>query len=307
MSRTVEPILHNTHSISVTDTARTSAFSTSLPSVKKPSPRKKILGLLGGGLLMLIALIYSLPILYMVLSSFKREVDVAPPTLGFTPTLENYRAVIGPELLAHLGNSVGITLTTVVLTVVLGVPAAYSIVFGRLRNPTARYNWYITTTLLPAVAVILPIYVILSRLGMLDSPVAMVLLYTSIGIPLMVWMAVTYMSDIPSSIIEAAQLDGCTRIQAFRNVILPIVRGGILSTAMLVFIVTWNEFLFAISFTFTTSPTIPVYMNQYMTQQGLFWGKMSAVATVAVLIPVLLGFIAQRSLIKGLLSGAVKE
>lgn len=276
-------------------------------SISRPSARRKILRLLGGGLLMMIALIYSFPILYMVLSSFKREADVAPPSLRFTPTLENYRSVINPELLAHLGNSVGITLATVVLTVVLGVPAAYSIVFGRLRNPTGRYNWYITTTLLPAVAVILPIYVIMSRLGLLDSPVMMVLLYASIGIPLMVWLSVTYMADIPSSIIEAAQLDGCTRVQAFRAVILPIVRGGILSTAMLVFIVTWNEFLFAISFTFTQSPTIPVYMNQYMTQQGLFWGKMSAVATIAVLIPVLLGFIAQRSLIKGLLSGAVKE
>lgn len=287
--------------------ARVTTPSASSTPVPKQSARKKFLGLLGGALLMLIALTYSFPILYMALSSFKREVDVAPPSLTFTPTLENYRAVVGPELLAHLGNSVAITLTTVALTVVLGVPAAYSIVFGRLRNPMNRYNWYITTTLLPAVAVILPIYVILSYLGLLDSPVAMVLLYTSIGIPLMVWMAVTYMSDIPSSIIEAAQLDGCTRVQAFRSVILPIVRGGILSTAMLVFIVTWNEFLFAISFTFTQSPTIPVYMNQYMTQQGLFWGKMSAVATIAVLIPVLLGFIAQRSLIKGLLSGAVKE
>ncbi|MGP9708278.1 carbohydrate ABC transporter permease [Brachybacterium sp. AOP24-D1-21] len=287
--------------------AQPSTSINSSSSIPKPSARKKILGLLGGGLLMAIALIYSFPILYMVLSSFKREVDVAPPSLSFTPTLENYRAVIGPELVAHLGNSVGITLTTVVLTVVLGVPAAYSIVFGRLRNPIGRYNWYITTTLLPAVAVILPIYVILSRLGMLDSPIMMVLLYTSIGIPLMVWMAVTYMADIPQSIIEAAQLDGCTRVQAFRTVILPIVRGGILSTAMLVFIVTWNEFLVAISFTFTQSPTIPVYMNQYMTQQGLFWGKMSAVATIAVLVPVLLGFVAQRSLIKGLLSGAVKE
>lgn len=299
--------MHTSPSMSAPAPARGSVSSKSAPPTPKPSARKKIFRLLGGGLLMAIALIYSFPILYMVLSSFKREVEVAPPSLSFTPTLENYRAVISPELLAHLGNSIGITLTTVVLTVMLGVPAAYSIVFGRLRNPTGRYNWYITTTLLPAVAVILPIYVILSSLGMLDSPIAMVLLYTSIGIPLMVWMAVTYLADIPKSIIEAAQLDGCTRFQAFWNVILPIVRGGILSTAMLVFIVTWNEFLFAISFTFTQSPTIPVYMNQYMTQQGLFWGKMSAVATIAVLIPILLGFIAQRSLIKGLLSGAVKE
>lgn len=161
--------------------------------------------------------------------------------------------------------------------------------------------------MLPAVAVVIPIYLIANALGLLDTIFLLVLLYTSIGIPLMVWMATRYMSDIPISILEAAQIDGATRWQAFLRVILPIIRGGLISTALLVFVITWNEFLFAVSFTFTEAGTLPVYMNRFMTQQGLFWGKMSAVATIAVLIPVVLGFVAQRSLIKGLLSGAVKE
>lgn len=257
--------------------------------------------------LFLIAIAYSFPILYMVFSSFKTEQEIAPPSWTFNPTLENYQTVINDDLLGHLGNSIFVTLLTVICTLVLGVPIAYTIVFGRLRRPTAHFNWYITTTLLPAVAVIIPIYLIANALGMLDSIFLLVLLYTSIGIPLMVWMATTYMSDIPISILEAAQIDGATRWQAFLRVILPIIRSGLISTALLVFVITWNEFLFAVSFTFTESGTLPVYMNRFMTQQGLFWGKMSAVASIAVIIPIILGFVAQKSLIKGLLSGAVKE
>lgn len=263
-------------------------------------------GLRAAGLFV-VAAAYSFPILYMIYSSFKREQDIAPPSLTFVPTLENYEAVISDALFKHALNSVSITSATVILTLLLGVPVSYTIVYGRLRKPLAHYNWYITTTLLPAVAVIMPIYLILNWLGVLDSPIAMIALYTATGIPLMVWMCTTYMLDIPQSIIEAAEVDGCTRLQAFFSVILPIIKGGLISTALLVFIITWNEFLFAVSFTFTESSTLPVYMNRYLTQQGLFWGKMSAAATVAIIVPVIFGFVAQKSLIKGLLSGAVKE
>jgi len=278
-----------------------------MSQMRKTPTKKRALRLLGVVALFAIAIGYAFPILYMVYSSFKPEQQIAPPSLEFTPTLENYQAVVNGELLKHLNNSIVVTVGTVLLTLVLGVPIAYTIVFGRLRNPTAHFNWYITTTLLPAVAVIIPLYLLMNWLGLLDSVLMLIVLYTSIGIPLMVWMSTTYMSDIPVSILEAAQLDGCTRGQAFVQVILPIIKGGLISTALLVFITTWNEFLFAVSFTFTEAGTLPVYMNRFMTQQGLFWGKMSAVATIAILIPVVLGFVAQKSLIKGLLSGAVKE
>ncbi|KQQ49431.1 carbohydrate ABC transporter permease [Plantibacter sp. Leaf314] len=268
---------------------------------------RKLTGALAAVALFAVAIVYSFPILYMVYSSFKSEQDIAPPSWTFAPTLENYQAVITPDLVHHLVNSIVITVITVILTLILGVPIAYTIVFGRLKRPTVHFNWYITTTLLPAVAVIIPIYLIVNWLGLLDSPLVLVLLYTSIGIPLMVWMCTTYMTDIPVSILEAAQIDGATRWQSFISVMLPIIRGGLISTALLVFVLTWNEFLLAVSFTFTESGTLPVYMNRFMTQQGLFWGKMSAVATIAVIVPIILGFVAQKSLIKGLLSGAVKE
>lgn len=258
-------------------------------------------------ILFAIAIAYSFPIGYMLLSSFRREQDIAPPSFEFNFTIENYQAVINDALYLHLANSLVLTLGTVLCTILLGVPVAYTIVFGKLRRPLTHYNWYITTTLLPAVAVIMPIYLILNWTQLLDSRFAMIALYTSIGIPLMVWMCTTYMLDIPQSIIEAARVDGGTRVQVFFQVILPIIRGGLISTSLLVFIITWNEFLFAVSFTFTKASTLPVFMNRYLTQQGLFWGKMSAAASIAILIPVILGFFAQKSLIKGLMTGAVKE
>ena len=271
------------------------------------SPLRSVRSLVRAILLFVIAIAYAFPILYMAFSSFKREQDIAPPSLTFAPTLDNYKAVVSDELFKHLVNSVAITTSSVVLALVLALAIAYTIVHGKLRKPLTHYNWYITTTLLPAVAVIMPIYLILNWMHLLDSPGALIALYTAAGVPLMVWMCATYMLDIPQSIIEAAQIDGCTRWQSFYRVILPIIKGGLVSTSLLVFILTWNEFLFAVSFTFTRSPTLPVYMNRFMTQQGLFWGKMSAAATIAIIVPVIFGFVAQKSLIKGLLSGAVKE
>lgn len=269
--------------------------------------RRKIFTGAGSVALFALAVVYSFPIFYMAFSSFRPERDIAPPSLNVNFTLDNYSAVMGRDLISHLSNSIIVSIGTIVLTVVLGVPIAYVIAFGKLKKPEGLYNWFITTTLLPAVAVIMPLYLILDYIDALDSLFTLIILYTSVGIPMMVWMCTTYMRDIPLSILEAAEIDGCTRWQTFWNIIVPTIRGGVISTSLLVFIITWNEFLFAIAFTFTDAGTLPVFMNRFMTQQGLFWGKMSAAATLAIVLPILFGFVAQKSLIKGLLTGAVKE
>lgn len=255
---------------------------------------------------MVLGILYCFPIIYMVWSSFRPEMNIAPPSWNFDVTLDNYRAVINDEFFFHLRNSLLITSATVLLTILFGVPAAYALVFGRLKKAASIYNWFITTTLLPAVAVILPIYLILNFASLMDSIIVLILLYTAAGIPLMVWMMKTFLEDVPYSIIEAADTDGSSRWRTFFVILLPIIRAGLVSTAMLVFITTWNEFLFAVSFSFTKSPTLPVFMNRFLTQQGLFWGKMSAVGTIIIIVPVATGFFAQKSLIAGLTSGAVK-
>lgn len=253
-----------------------------------------------------LALIYAFPILYMLITGFKPEQQVAPPTLTFTPTLENYGAVIKQDLLLHSFNSVLITIATVALTILLAIPAAYSLVFGSLKNADGVYYWFITTTLLPAVAVVIPIFLVFNYTGLLDSRLGLVLLYTGAGVPLMIWMVRTFFTDVPYEIIEAADIDGCTRFTSFFRIILPLVRGGIFSTSLLVFITTWNEFFFAVNMTYSKSATLPVYLNRFLTQQGYFWAKMSAASTLVVVIPVILGFFTQKTLVKGLTLGAVK-
>lgn len=253
-----------------------------------------------------LALLYAFPILYMLVTGFKPEEMVAPPRLMFTPTLDNYDAVISEDLMLHSFSSVFITIATVVLTTLLAVPAAYSLVYGNLKKAEGIYYWFITTTLLPAVAVVIPIYLAYNFIGLLDSKIGLILLYTGAGVPLMIWMVKTFFTDVPYEIIEAADIDGCTRFTSFFRIILPLIKGGVFSTALLVFITTWNEFFFAVNMTYSKSATLPVYLNRFLTQQGYFWAKMSAASTLVVVAPVILGFFTQKTLVKGLTLGAVK-
>lgn len=253
-----------------------------------------------------IALIWVFPIFYMIVSSFKAEADVVIPGFIFSPTLENYKTVLSDTFFQYLGNSVLITLGTVIVTVLLAVPAGYALVFTPLKNPDNVYFWFVSTTFLPAIAVIIPVYLIFKNIGLVDNPLALVILYCGAGVPLMIWLVTNFFKEVPTEIVEAASLDGCNRLQAFWKIMIPLVRNGIFSAALLVFIITWNEFFFAVTITYTEAATLPVYMSKYMTQQGYFWGKMCATGTLICIIPIILGFFTQKALVKGLTSGSVK-
>lgn len=253
-----------------------------------------------------VVLLWLFPMLYMFLSSFKFESQVAVPSLAFTPTLENYRAVVTPEFFKHLNNSVLVTAGTVAVSAILGVLGAYALVYSSLKKANNIYFWFITTIFLPAVAVITPVYIVLAKLHLLDTKLALILLNTGAGIPLMIWMCTTYFKEIPGEIVEAAKIDGCSKAGTFFKIMLPLIKNGIISSALLVFIVTWNEFFFAVTATATQSATLPVYMSKFMTQQGFFWGKMSAAGTMVVMIPILIGFFTYKSLVRGLTAGSVK-
>ncbi len=267
---------------------------------------KKVKNLSVNSVTWIIAVLYASPIFYMILTGFKPEEKVAPPQFLFTPTLENYRAVISNDLVLHSFNSVFITIVAVILTVLLSVPAAYSLVYGSLKNAQGIYYWFITTTLLPAVAVVMPIFLALNYIKLLDTRLGLILLYSAAGVPLMIWLVKTFFEDIPYELIEAADIDGCNRFASFFKIILPLIRGGIFSTAMLVFITTWNEFFFAVNMTYSKAATLPIYLNRFLTQQGYFWAKMSAASTLVVIIPIILSFFTQKTLVKGLTVGAVK-
>lgn len=257
-------------------------------------------------LMIVIALIWCFPIIYMVVSSFKEESQVGIFGFIFQPTLANYQTVINADFFDYLKNSLIVTTLTVIISTLLAVPVSYALAFVKMKDPDSLYFWFVSTTFLPAISVITPVYLIFNALKMVDTVGALIVLYVGAGVPMTVWLVTNYFREIPKDLVESATVDGANRRQTFFKIMIPLVKNGIISSALLVFILTWNEFFFAITVTYTKSATLPVYMSKWMTQQGYFWGKMCASGSLIVLIPILLGFFAQKSLVKGLTAGSVK-
>ncbi|GIM46724.1 sugar ABC transporter permease [Collibacillus ludicampi] len=255
-----------------------------------------------------LALLFFFPILWMIITGFKLEGDAVkmPPSLIFTPTLENYQQIWDSGVVLYLKNSAMISLTSTLLALILGVPAAYALAMFKMKKGDDILFWFISTKMLPAVGVIVPVYLVFKYLNLLDTPISLIILYTAMNVPLVVWMMRSFFKDIPYELIEAYQVDGATGWQGFFKVTLPLVRPGIISTSLLCLVFAWNEFFFGVTLTYTHAATMPIFMASFMTQEGLFWAKMSAVATLAILPALILGWFTQKQLVRGLTMGAVK-
>jgi len=257
----------------------------------------------------LLAFLMFFPILWMVLTAFKTEQDAFafPPKFIFTPTLENWQvALVGTDYLNFLGNTLLITGLSTLAALILGVPAAYAMAFYATRRTDASMLWVMSTRMLPPAGVIVPLYVIFQRLGLLDTFTGIIIIYTGMNVPLVIWMVRSFMVDIPFEIIEAARMDGVTLWQEIRNMVLPLIVPGLAATALLCFIFAWNEFFFAFNLTTKTAAPLSVYISSFKTAEGLFWAKMSAAATATVFPVLMAGWVAQRQLVTGLTMGAVK-
>lgn len=261
------------------------------------------------GLTLLLAFLMFFPILWMVLTSFKTE-QIAfafPPRLFFTPTLENWRiALVGTDYLRFLWNTLIITGISTLLALVLGVPAAYAMAFYPTKRTDGSMLWVMSTRMLPPVGVIVPLYILFQRLSLLDTHLGMIIIYTAMNVPLVIWMVRSFIIDLPFEIIEAARMDGVVLRQEMFNIILPLIVPGLAATALLCFIFAWNEFFFAFNLTTKSAAPLSVYISSFKTAEGLFWAKMSAAATATVLPVIIAGWVAQRQLVTGLTMGAVK-
>ncbi|MBS4206871.1 carbohydrate ABC transporter permease [Bacillus sp. FJAT-50079] len=269
---------------------------------------KKIIGISLTILTYLIAFIYFFPILWILITGFKNEADavIVPPSLFFEPTLENYKLIWDLGVKEFFVNSVIVTIITTFLSLLLGVPAAYALAMFKVKKGNDLLFWYISTKFLPIAGVIIPIYLIFKNINLLDSLLSLIILYSAMNIPIIIWMMRTFFLDISNEIIESAEIDGATGLECFFKIVLPLVRPGLISTALLCMVFAWNEFFFGITLTYTTAGTLPVYMASFMTQEGLFWAKMSAAATISILPVLVLGWFTQKQLVQGLTAGAVK-
>jgi sorbitol/mannitol transport system permease protein len=254
------------------------------------------------------ALGFFFPVFWMVLTSFKQEGDAAtsPPKLFFTPTLDQYAKVfdqgIGPAML----NSVWATGVSTLLVLLLGVPAAFALSLRPVRKTSDALFFFMSTKMLPVVAAILPLYVIVSNIGLLDNIWALVILYTSMNLPIAVWMMRSFFLEVPGELLEAASLDGASLWRSVREVILPLVSPGIAATALICVIFAWNEFFLAVNLTAVNAQTMPVYLVGFIAGEGQYWAVLSAAATMAALPVMLCGWFAQNKLVRGLSFGAIK-
>jgi sorbitol/mannitol transport system permease protein len=275
-----------------------------------PLPQKvsKVSGQVGWTLLAwVVAIAFFLPVLWMVITAFKPEsaAETWPPKFTFSPTLAQFRLVFagwGP----YVTHSLIATTVSTLLVLVLGVPAAYALSVYPIKHWRDGLFFFISTKMLPIVAVIGPLYVIALHVHLLDSIWVLIILYTAMNLPLAIWLIRSFMLEVPGELLEAARLDGAGRPREITEVIMPVISPGLVSTALICVIFAWNELFLALNLTITNAATMPMFLISSVPQEGLYLAHLSAAATVASVPVIIVGWIAQRSLVRGLSMGAIK-
>lgn len=257
-----------------------------------------------------IGLLIFFPILWTILTSFKTEgVAIADPPvfLFFDWTLENYAVVQERSNYGRfLWNSIFIAGGSTFLGILVAVPAAWSMAFVPSKRTKDILLWMLSTKMLPAVGVLYPIYLIFIHFGLLDSILGLTIVLMLINLPIIVWMLYTYFKEIPVDILEAARMDGASLKAEILYVLTPMAVPGIASTMLLNFILAWNEAFWTLNLTAAKAAPLTAFIASYSSPEGLFYAKLSAASTMAILPILILGWFSQKQLVRGLTFGAVK-
>jgi sorbitol/mannitol transport system permease protein len=271
-----------------------------------------------------LALLGFFPVIYLVATSLKTEaaavvlpptfiplpgVNLAPtemPPFTFAPTFEQYQTILERGFAPFFARSLVAVLGSAIIVLVLAVPCAYALAFRMIESWRDTLFFFISTKFLPPVGIIVPIYIIVNNLGLLDNIIALLIMYTAMNLPIAIWMLRSFFEEIPPDVVQAARVDGADVWTEMTRIILPMVAPGLTATVFIGAIFAWNEFFFAVSLTATRAATVPMFMIGFVTSEGLFWAKLAAAGTMAMLPVVLVGWLAQRQLERGLSLGAVK-
>jgi sorbitol/mannitol transport system permease protein len=258
----------------------------------------------------IVGILFVLPVLWMVLTSFHSEANAAtnPPSVFAPLTLQGYREFFtgGASPWPPLLNSLTASVVSTTLVLLLSIPAAYALSIKPVRKWSDVLFFFLSTKMLPIVAALLPLYLFAQYAHLLDNIWLLTVFYTSMNLPIAVWMMRSFLSEVPVEMLEAAQVDGANLTKTMRSVIAPVVMPGIAATALICFIFAWNELLFARVLTATVAETAPVYLTSFVTSQGLFLAQLCAAAFVVSLPVLVAGFAAQDKLVQGLSMGSVK-
>jgi polyol transport system permease protein len=258
----------------------------------------------------IVGILFVIPVLWMVLTSFHSEANAAtnPPSVFAPLTLQGYKEFFtgGASPWPPLLNSATASIVSTLVVLLLSIPAAYALSIKPVRKWSDVLFFFLSTKMLPIVAALLPLYLFAQYAHLLDNIWLLTLFYTSMNLPIAVWMMRSFLSEVPVEMLEAAQVDGANLTKTLRSVIAPVVMPGIAATALICFIFSWNELLFARVLTATVAETAPVYLTSFVTSQGLFLAQLCAAAFVVSLPVLVAGFAAQDKLVQGLSMGSVK-
>ena len=249
------------------------------------------------------------PPVVLFVTSIKTDIDALsfPPKWIFDPTLKNYVDILNTSpLVDYALNSLMVASLNTLLCLIVGSMAAYGLARFKFRGADNLAFWILSIRMMPPVAAIIPIYILMKNLGLLDTPWCLVITYLTFNLPFVVWMMKGFFEEIPREIEESALIDGCSDFSVFFRIALPLVAPGLAATAIMVFIFSWNEFLFALILTGTKAVTLPVGIIGYMKETGINWGYMTAGGILALIPVIVFMILVQKHLVKGLTLGALK-
>lgn len=272
-------------------------------------------------LIIFFIIIFFIPVYWMISSSFKLPKDILsiPPKIIFEPTIDNYRSVLlgastvgkteMPQVVdfpKYLLNSIIVSFSATFIALLISVPAGYTLARYKFKGK-ATMGWYILITrMLPQFGLLIPFYIMFSKLGLLDTYIALILIYLTFVLAFSVWMMKGFFQEIPHELEEAAQVDGCTRVQAIFRIVFPLASPGMAATAIFLIILCWNEFLFALILTGLNAKTATVAVYNFVTFREVVWGGLTAAGTLITLPIIIFFLIVQRSFIRGMTMGAIK-
>ena len=259
--------------------------------------------------LVLIILLCVFPFYWMVTTSLKTQIVAleAPPVWIFEPTLTNYReALFEDGVLKTLINSLIIAISTTLLALALGIPAAFALARFEFRGKKDLWFWFITNRMISPIVLALPFFLIARNLGLLDKHITLILIYLTFNLPIVIWIVTDQFRGIPIDLDEAARLEGASQFTIMRKICLPLAMPGVAVSAIFSFIFSWNELMFGLILTRNEAKTAPAMAVSFMEGYNLPYGKIMATSTLIVIPVLIFALIASKQLVRGLTMGAVK-
>ena len=277
--------------------------------VQDKSRKAVALNFLAYSFVFLFLLFVLFPIVWIAMLSVKNEVQAFadPPLLVFTPTFENYYNLFTQERFGdYLLNSVTIAVSSSLLCLVFGVPMAYASARVQSKLTQKILIWVLVSRMAPAMTYVIPYFVVFSQLKLIDTHFGLVLTYSTLNLPLVIWLMRSFFLDLPTDIYDAASMDGASAFQTFFKIALPMATPGITSTGIIAFVVAWNEFIFALVLTRRHAVTAQIGIGNLQKFEGTEWGQMAAGAIILILPAILISMFISKFFIQGLTSGSTK-